>query len=300
MKYLSPAKINLALDIHGKDESGYHTLTTVLHEIRLCDEIEVKRCEEGIHLDCSDKSLPVDDANLAYKAVCAMRIAMEKRHGPITGHSYEVPEEGECGGLEICITKKIPVGAGLGGGSSNAATLLKACNEIWELNWSNERLAEIGAKIGMDVPFFVYGGTTIGTHYGELMEPLKTGPKLDLVVIHPGEASMTAEMYGMLNYDACGQNFEKTEKMVKALRGDGSFEVDWIGNDCDMLVGRGDWSLGGTIEKMHQDLTEAGAVKTCMCGSGSAVFGVFEGAEVALKAAESLKCAYPFVWTNAS
>ena len=164
----SPAKINLRLEILRKREDGYHEIKTILQKINLCDTLYFSlRKEKGISINADSPNLPTGKANLVYKALQSMMI-----------------ESGYRGGVFVEIKKRIPLGAGLGGGSSNAATTLKAMNQLLNLNVSKKRLMEMGLEIGADVPFFFLEGAAVGSGIGERLRKIEL-PVLWFVLIYP-------------------------------------------------------------------------------------------------------------------
>lgn len=296
MKIKSPAKINLTLDVLTKNPNGYHEIETLMQEISLCDMLTVEKGEKGIELTCSDKEIPVDSTNLVHKAYNAICVELEKKTGPSVDSGYDMPDEAVFGGVKVHIDKKIPAGAGLGGGSSNAAAFIRAYSEIYELGWSDKKMAEIGAIVGMDVPFFIYGGTALGSHYGEELEVLGKGVKLDVVVIFPGFKSNTKKMYELLDMNECGLNVDKSRGILADLmKGDGNI-FGYVGNDFETLIDNKKWGHGARIEEMKVDLIKNGAQAAAMTGSGSAVFGLFDDGFKAEMCAMRIEKKYPFVW----
>ncbi|MBI2464422.1 hypothetical protein HYV57_05695 [Candidatus Peregrinibacteria bacterium] len=225
----SPAKVNLALDVLGKDEkSGYHEIQTVYQEIPLYDEITIEEIAKneiqiewrplhhnlmnqymGTHIimnqneflmDAEAFSEPKKEDNTAVRAA---RLIKEK---------YGVNK-----GLKIKKKKNIPLRSGLGGGSSNAAAVLKGLNVIWNLGLNVEQLRKIAAKIGMDVAFFIEGGTAYGTHFGEKIEMLPSFDG-DIMLFHTGLEVESRAAYAELDCGKCGQNKDNTKKIVEALR----------------------------------------------------------------------------------
>lgn len=179
--FRAPAKINLFLEILGKRPDGYHELSTVMHTIDLCDVLTFKRvpAEQGIQLTCSDPSLPLDETNLVLKAAFALR-----------------PYFPQSVGLQIHLEKNIPHGAGLGGGSSDAATTLLALNHILRLQKNREQLSALAETLGSDVPFFLYGGTAHCLGRGEQVMPLFLKERLSLVLTaYSHLAISTAKVY---------------------------------------------------------------------------------------------------------
>jgi 4-diphosphocytidyl-2-C-methyl-D-erythritol kinase len=214
MKLKAFAKINLALDILGKDESTYHEIQTIFHEVPdLFDELEIMKSD---HDQVICENIP-EEENLAYKALKLLK------------QKFEIEKF-----IKIIINKNIPLSSGLGGGSSDAAATLKGLNQLWNLDLSPEQLMEIAAELGMDVPFFILGGTALGTHFGEKITPL---PSLKHHFrIHPksGQSQKTSSAYSSLDLSKCGQNLEKTKKLIAALQQE-KFLPELIHNDFESI-----------------------------------------------------------------
>ena len=155
MKMKAYAKVNISLDIVGKRDDGYHLLRMIMQNIDLYDEIIVEKNNKDIIIECNKNYVPTDSRNLAYKAA----IAFKER--------YNIAE-----GVKIKIFKNIPVSAGLAGGSTDAATVLKIMNKLFEVNASDEELMELGLKLGADVPYCIKGGTALCEGLGEIITPL--------------------------------------------------------------------------------------------------------------------------------
>jgi 4-diphosphocytidyl-2-C-methyl-D-erythritol kinase len=181
MQFMAPAKINLSFRILGRREDGLHEVETLMAPISLCDELSIERCDgdPGIHFSCDEPSLSSADDNLVVKAA---KLFFETiKRGP---------------GARIHLAKKIPHGAGLGGGSSNAATTLLALNQIFEANLSSEALARMAAQIGSDVPFFIYESAAICRGRGEIVEAISLSQKLPLLLLKPEFGVPTPWAYG--------------------------------------------------------------------------------------------------------
>ena len=212
MKIKSPAKINLALDILGRDPSDYHFIQTIFHEIDLHDVIEIKKIPKGIEIECTNQDIPTDETNTVHKAVKLLGLD----------------------GFRIHITKNIPPKSGLGGGSSNAAAVLKALAP----DLGKEELAKLAAKIGMDTPFFIYGGTALGTHFGEKITPLPEIKDLNIELEFRSNGISTKETYSKIDLAQCGKNTQKTEEMLAAIRaGDPRKIIKNIHNDFQKTEG---------------------------------------------------------------
>lgn len=268
MKMKAYAKLNLALDILGQDPNGYHQIRSVFYEYTdLYDEVSVHELSEtGVSVECDDHTVPRDSRNLCYKAARAMQKA-----------------SGINRGLHIEIKKNIPSGSGLGAGSSDAAATIKLINQIWDLGYEKDKLAEIAASIGMDVPFFIYGGLAIGEHYGEKITPLKAKLEFNVKVLFSKEKSPTELAYKSIKIHKCGGETVKTDHLLKAIKSKSTSAIlHNIHNDFDQLLLK-----EGRIFKTFQHafareassnikkLKAAGAKATILCGSGSAVVGFF-------------------------
>ena len=178
----SYGKINLGLDVLYKRQDGYHEINTIMQQIDLCDTLIIKENKEGLVLKSNSKDLPLDSTNLIY---IAWKKIQEK-----TGINK---------GIEVILDKKIPIAAGLAGGSSNAAAILKGLNELWDLGFDEKDLREIGVEIGADVPFCIMGGTALAKGIGEELTKLRPFKDKDLLLVNPGLAISTAEVYKSLN-----------------------------------------------------------------------------------------------------
>ncbi|MFA5948402.1 MAG: 4-(cytidine 5'-diphospho)-2-C-methyl-D-erythritol kinase [Candidatus Gracilibacteria bacterium] len=202
MKLKSYAKINLCLDILGRDKkTGFHFIKTIFHEIpHLYDEIEITQSKKDEII--INKPIPKEE-NLAYKALILLKKELKIK---------------KC--VQIKIKKNIPISSGLGGGSSNAATVLNGLNKLWKLKLSDKRLMELGAKLGMDVPFFIVGGTALGTHFGEKITPLNPLKGINFKFkfskkIPKKDKSKNA--YKNINLKKCAKNSQKTQILLKEL-----------------------------------------------------------------------------------
>ena len=178
LQVTAPAKINLTLDITGIRPDGYHELVTVMHQISLADTVTLTRQESGITLDSGHPDLPDDERNLAWRAAELMR------------QKYGFP-----GGLAIRIKKRIPIEAGLAGGSTDAAAVITGINRLFGLGLSAEALQACGAELGADVPFCIAGGTALCTGRGDVIRPLADSPHLYMVLVKPDFSLSTAAVY---------------------------------------------------------------------------------------------------------
>ena len=268
MKVKAYAKINLTLDVTGKREDGYHLLDTVMQSISLWDEIEISPVKEpGVRLWSDKKYLPTDTKNTAYRAA-----ALFFEHTGL-----------DSAGVEISLQKNIPSRAGLGGGSADAAAVLRGLNELFETKLSVPALMELGAEIGADVPFCVHGGTCRCTGTGERIEPVSPMPDCFLVICKPPAGISTPRAYALLDQHPFSRT-PATEKMVQALE---SGDLRLIGKT---LSNRFEETMkllqSKTVKKI---MLSAGALGAMMTGSGSAVYGIFEGEAAANSCMELLE-----------
>lgn len=264
------AKINLGLRVHGRRPDGYHEISTVFQTVTLRDTLSFQAtADDKLKLVCSDPSIPTDDSNLVLRAASALR----ERFGVGRGARVE-------------LEKVIPAGGGLGGGSADAAVTLVALATLWEIKTNAAELAEIGARLGADVPFFLTGGTALGTGTGTAIRPLEDAPQMHLVIVAPGVHVSTAEAYGALGAPA----LTKVEPVVNlsVSRTEADFPdllCDVWSNDFEAVVVR----LYPEIGRARARLVESGAARVMLSGSGSSVFGVFESKGAAERAGEALK-----------
>ncbi len=257
---LSPAKINLFLIITGKRPDGYHNLCTLMCCIGLYDIISFRYDTENISVRCNHKMVPEDETNLAYKAAKTFLKKM-----------------GKLDGVEIFIDKKIPVGGGRGGGSSNAASVLLNLNARYNMPFNKKELMSMGLSLGADVPFFISGKPTLATGIGEILEPYDSLRKYHILLINPGISVSTAEVYKNLNLALT--NCEKKIKctLFKKI----SFNVEeHLCNDLETVTA----SMLPFINSAKKSLLDLGAKGSLMSGSGPTVFGLFSDAEKAEKA----------------
>jgi len=248
----TPAKVNLTLEVLGKRSDGYHEIATVLQAVDLFDRLTVKRAD-AISLESTDPALPTGDGNLVIRAARLLQEAAKRDDG-----------------AHIRLDKRIPVAAGLGGGSSDAAATLWALNRVWGLRWSRERLAEVGARIGSDVPFFLGRGRAVGTGRGERLRALTSSGGLAMVLVNPNFPLSTAEVYGRVPKGWTAEA-RGTARMVDALRRHSVRGVAGaLTNTLETLVEPAVPMIG----RMKAALLAAGALGAAMSGSGPTVFGV--------------------------
>lgn len=289
------AKINLGLDVIGKLENGYHLLRSVMQQIDLYDTVELSRLSEAvviknalpaavtdngmrITLTSNSDEVPLDQNNLAYKAA---KLLME--------------HDGIGEGVHIHIIKRIPVAAGLAGGSTDAAAVFMGMNELFGLGHSKDELQELGVKLGADVPFCIMGGTALAEGIGEKLTPIKTMPTMYLVIAKPSIGVSTKYVYENLLLEQV--THPDTEKILAAMQHKDLAEMtELLGNVLESV----------TIEKyplireLKDAMLETGAVGSLMSGSGPTVFGIFDTMEKAAEAEKRMRRKYPQVFIQAA
>jgi 4-diphosphocytidyl-2-C-methyl-D-erythritol kinase len=260
----SPAKLNLWLEILGKRDDGFHEIKTVFHKISLYDTIRLSLLPRGnIIVTADDPAVPTDATNLAYRAAALL-----------------TEDRKLATGVAIHIKKKIPAGAGLGGGSSNAATTLVGLNKLLHLNLSGQDLQNLSKNIGADVPFFVSNfATSRASGIGEILTPLRLSQRLWFLIVFPGFAVSTSWAYGAYDAYTLLTNKKNNHKIYYFSR---SFDdvVSLLLNDFEPVV----VSHHPEIKAIKESLLQAGASGALLSGSGSSVFGVFATRQAAERA----------------
>ena len=245
------AKVNLALEVLGRRDDGYHEIATVMQAVDLSDRLVLEDADV-LELRTTAPDVPTDGTNLALKAALTLR--------EMAGSSR---------GTRITLEKRIPVAAGLGGGSTDAAAVLVGLNRLWGLRWPKARLAEVAVRLGMDVPFFLHGGAALATGRGEQLEPLSSWA-LALVLVNPSVAASTAEIYGGV-VPAMYSDGGRAGRMAVALRSRQPSRVAaTLGNTLERVAA----ARYREVEQMEAALLAAGALGATMSGSGLTVFGV--------------------------
>ncbi len=271
IKKLSPAKVNLHLTVLGKREDGYHDIATLMQRISLYDEMTFSLTAGGINVKCPGSSLPEDERNIVYRAAKAY----------ISYVSYNR-------GVEIALIKNIPLAAGLGGGSSNAATTLLALNEMLGNSLSKDELIKLGKDLGADVPFFIFGKTAWAFGIGDLLKEAADIPPLWFVLINPGYAVSTKTVYDNLNL---GLTKEAINYSIPRFQIGGNF-IEGLKNDLEKVT----LKLHPLLNQLKKHLVSCGALGALMSGSGPTVFGIFDKEEKALKARDMLTAAGTGNW----
>ncbi|GAB1402509.1 4-(cytidine 5'-diphospho)-2-C-methyl-D-erythritol kinase [Elusimicrobiota bacterium] len=250
----APAKINLYLEIINKRPDGYHNIESIMHTVSLFDILEFTLTSGSeIELSCNDKSLPVDSTNLVYKTAKKMQ------------EKYNVKQ-----GIQIHLTKNIPMGAGLGGGSSDSATTIKALNKMWNINASKEELEAFAKTLGADVPFFLTGGTAKIEGIGEIVTKIPAKNKFFVVLVKPDFGVSTVYAYSKVKFPLTNQR--KIHRITDALR-EKAFTTqvakELLFNRFEEFV----FPENFEIEKIKKTLESFGCA-SLMSGSGATVFAL--------------------------
>lgn len=264
MLWMAPAKINLFLRVLRKRADGYHDIVSLMQKITIYDELIFYPRPKGIVLNCPGSNLPTSENNLVFRAVQAI----------FAYANYPA-------GVEIKLTKKIPLAAGLGGGSSDAATTLMALNKICSFNFKKSELMKLGAKIGADVPFFIFGNNALASGVGDKLKTLPDLPQINLVLIKPLFELSTKMVYENLNLRLTrGKNNYSIPRFLKM--GDIIRELH---NDLESVS----LKMHPELNDLKQMLLRHGALGALMSGSGPTVFGIFRDGKEAKENLEVIK-----------
>jgi len=261
ISFKTPAKVNLGLHILGKREDGFHELETLFQMVNWCDEIKIECLSRGLELVCNQPDIPTDKGNLVIKAAHILQTRYPER----------------CKGARIHLNKNIPHGAGLGGGSGNAAGVLLGLNFLWGLKLKREDLISVASELGSDVPFFLFSPCAIGRGRGEILEPVKNSIRFYVLMVYPGFAVPTASVYGNLKL-----KLTKRENNISILKNFilqsefAQLGATWS-NDLELFVFKEYPGLSG----IKKELLALGAKGALLSGSGSTVFGIFDNPETA-------------------
>lgn len=266
------AKINLTLDILGTREDGYHEVAMIMQEISLHDTLSMGKINQGISLtiviEGQQGTLPADESNLCWKAAALVQ------------KEYNLQE-----GVEIHLTKRIPMAAGLAGGSADAAAVLKGMNHLFRLGMTEARLCELGARLGSDIPFCIMGGTMLATGRGEVLTRLPSFPRLSVVLAKPPVGVSTAWAYKTYDAGYDGPHPDN-EAMLEAIHGEDAHKA--AGLLCNVLEGVTE-TEHPVIADYKRLMMEHGAMASMMSGSGPTVFGLVREKQQAWHLADTLK-----------
>lgn len=277
------AKINIGLDVRGIRDDGYHDVRMVMQTIDICDTVILKKRDDGIITVESDSDrIPSGSDNLAYKAA-------EEFKNEFNSEFSEEFEDWDFG-VDIIIQKRIPVEAGLGGGSADAAAVLKGMNILFNTGLSRDRLMQIGARVGSDVPYCIFGWTAYAGGRGEKIKPLLGFPKTHLVIVKPLDLGIsTAKAYGALDNEESLYHPD-IDGLVDALHEAAPISdiVGYMGNTFEDVMVREHPVIG----KIKASLEENGALRSLMSGSGPSVYGIFKDEESAANCADAMRKKY--------
>src|SRR5262245_8530301 len=267
----SYAKINWTLEILGKRADGYHELRTLLQTLDLADELIFEPLAEGIEIVCDHPDVPCDETNLVYRAA--------KLIGEFAGVNR---------GIRITIIKRLPLAAGIGGGSSNAAVTFIALQKLWNLKIVPRDLFRLGAKLGADVPFFFIGGTCLGVGRGDEVYPIPEIRAPHLLLVNPGISVSTKEVYGSLPSDLTISG--AVAKMPLSLEAANAAiaqpdELPVLHNDLEHLV----FARHPLLAEIKQRFISLGARGVLMSGSGSTIFAIFDSEQARSEARRDFK-----------
>ncbi|MDE6700864.1 MAG: 4-(cytidine 5'-diphospho)-2-C-methyl-D-erythritol kinase [Acetatifactor sp.] len=248
------AKINLGLDVLGTLPNGYHQVKMIMQTVGIWDELTLEKTAEGIVIATDSRELPTDENNIIYKAARLMQ-----------------EEFGLPGGIRVSLQKNIPVAAGMAGGSADAAAVMKAMNMLYELELSEERLRELGVRIGADVPYCIMGGTALAEGIGEKLTRLPAAPQCVLVVAKPDLNVSTKDVYTALDAMA-DYPHPDIDGMAAAIKaGDLTGVTARLGNVLELVTAK----QCPPVTEIRRMMDSHGAMGSLMSGSGPTVFGIF-------------------------
>ncbi len=262
----SYAKINLTLDVLSKRPDGYHNVEMIMQTVSLYDLILVDKTEKNISISTNLKYLPVNEKNIAYKAALEFF-----KYTCITG------------GCKIMIHKNIPVAAGLAGGSGNAAAVLCSLDKLYNTNLSSDELMDIASKLGADVPYCIMGGTSLATGIGEILTPLPSIPKCNILMVKPPISVSTAAIYEAIDTAEIDKR-PNTNAMIDALA---QKDLKSVAQNLSNVMGNVTETMHPIVKGIRRKMLMNGALGAVMSGSGPTVFGIFPDYETAKKSHDS-------------
>ena len=277
MKIKAYAKINIALDVVGKREDGYHLLRMIMQTVDLYDVIEITKSDCNIKLKCNKPYVPTDERNLAYKAAKLFK------------ETYNIKD-----GVLIDLTKNIPVSAGMAGGSTDAAGVLKLMNRLFNVNASDEELRTLGLKLGADVPYCISGGTALCEGIGEKITQLKPFKDKILVIVKPPFGVSTKDVYKA--FDLSKIVFHpRTDDIIKAMEND---DIDFVAKNMKNLLENVTLRKHRVILNIKEAMKSYGSLGTMMSGSGPTVFAFFDDMLKAQECYDEMKKKYKDVFIS--
>ena len=271
MKTKAYAKVNIALDVIGKREDGYHLLKMIMQAIDLYDEIIVEKIDKGIKINCNKPYVPTDERNLAYKAA---KLFIDK---------FNINS-----GVSITIKKNIPVSAGLAGGSTDCAAVLKLMNSIFKTNLTDQELMDLGVKLGADVPYCIVGGTALCEGIGEKITKIKPFKDKILVLVKPPFGVSTKAVYQDFDLSKVVSHPD-VEGLIKNIEKD---NLDYVAKNMKNLLENVTLLKYKEIISIKQAMIENGSIGSMMSGSGPTVFAFFDDMVKAQKCYDVMKKKY--------
>lgn len=262
------AKVNLGLDVLRRRENGYHDVKMVMQTVNLYDTLTLSKIDEGIVITTNTGELPLNEDNLIYKAAKLLLEYVDKKAG-----------------VSIHLDKQIPIAAGMAGGSTDAASTLVGINELYNLNLIKEELAEVGVKIGADVPYCIYGGTYLSEGIGEVLTKLPDAPDCYVVIAKPGIGVSTKYVYENLHIETV-EKHPDIDGMIDAIK---TGSLDGVTEKMENVLETVTIKRYPEIETMKKCLLENGAENALMSGSGPTVFGIFKEEKIAKQALSKLQ-----------
>ena len=277
MKIKAYAKINIALDVVGKREDGYHLLRMIMQTVDLYDVIEITKTDSDIKLKCNKPYVPTDERNLAYKAAKLFKEA------------YNINQ-----GVSINLIKNIPVSAGMAGGSTDAAGVLKLMNRLFNVNANDEELRKLGLKLGADVPYCINGGTALCEGIGEKITQLKPFKDKIVVIVKPPFGVSTKDVYKA--FDLSKVVFHpRTDDIIKAMEND---DLHFVANNMKNLLENVTLRKHRVILNIKETVSSYDALGTMMSGSGPTVFAFFDDMLKAQECYDEMKKKYKDVFIS--
>ncbi|RLB21808.1 MAG: 4-(cytidine 5'-diphospho)-2-C-methyl-D-erythritol kinase [Deltaproteobacteria bacterium] len=265
IEVLSPAKVNLFLQITGQRSDGYHELLTVFVPVALYDKLTISKSDKGLEVYCSGRGLPKNQNNLVSRAAISF---FEK-----TGIKK---------GVKITLIKNIPISSGLGGGSSDAATTLKALNQLWPNALSKEDLEKLALSLGADVPFFLLQKPAIARGIGEILQPIESFPSFWYVIVSPNLIISTAWAYEKTKLKLTNN---RNQNIIKCFKKNIFNIPDLLFNDLERVT----LVKYPFLSSIKESLLQLGALGALMTGSGPSIFGLFDSAKKAQEAGNILE-----------
>lgn len=270
----SYAKINLSLDVVRKRYDGYHEIRSVMQQIDLSDQLSFSENKNGVIITCDNDQVPVDKSNLVYKAWEELsKLAKTKI------------------GIRVHIKKRIPVAAGLAGGSTNCATALNALNKLWDLALTEKELMDIGIKIGADVPYCLMGGTALAEGVGEKLTQLRSFKDKSMLIANPGIQISTSYAYSKLEL---GKNKKNMEEILNCID---NMDIHCISKKMYNVMEDSIIPEHAQIGKLKEEMVKRGALGALMSGSGASVFGLYDDIDYLKFAEKKLKKEVPFIFS---